>query len=243
MRIAYADRNNTLGDPNFVQNPVAKLISKEYAEKARKKIPPKAGNSSQEGMHTTHYSVVDKLGNAVSVSYTLNSFFGADVIAGDTGFFLNDEMDDFTAKVDEKNQFGLVQGTANAIAPGKRPLSSITPTIITKNNRLFMIVGSPGGPRIITATLETILNVIDFGMNIQEAVDAPRFHHQWLPDSIDIEPGVFSDATQEKLTKMGYHFSLNEPWGAVEAIVIDPETGNFYGANDKRRPAGKAIGY
>lgn len=249
MRFAFADRNNQLGDPNFVNNPIKDLISKEYAEQIRKKIRPAYASHSipeevvQEGMHTTHYSILDNKGNAVSVTYTLNSFFGAQVIADHTGFFLNNEMDDFTLKPGSKNQFGLMQGSKNKIQPGKRPLSSMTPTIITKDNQIVMIVGSPGGPRIITSTLLTILNVLDYGMNIQDAVNAVRFHHQWLPDLIEVEPNTFPRAVQSQLTEMGYQFRQKGEWGAVEAIYVDPVTKIIYGANDKRRPAGAAVGY
>lgn len=251
MRYAFADRNEKLGDPDFVHNPVQQLISKKYAAEIRAHIhsahPTPSdqlhhGALSTEGVQTTHYSVIDKKGNAVSVTYTLNSYFGAQVIAANTGFFLNNEMDDFAVKPNAKNQFGLVQGIKNDIQPGKRPLSSMTPTIITKDNQVVMIVGSPGGPRIITSTLLTILNVLDYGMNIQDAVDAPRFHHQWLPDSIDVEPSAFSPAVTSKLKQMGYRFTPRETWGAVEAIYIDPKTKVINGANDNRRPAGKAIG-
>src|SRR5262249_52299930 len=150
------------------------------------------------------YSVVDKEGNAVSVTYTLNGFFGAKVIAGNTGFFLNNEMDDFSEKAGAPNQFGLIQNDANDIKPGKRPLSSMTPTIVLKKNHLFMVLGSPGGPRIITSTLQTLLNVVDYQMNIQEAVDAPRFHHQWQPDVINLEPFTLSADTMNNLNSMGY---------------------------------------
>jgi len=253
LRYAFADRNNQLGDPNFVHNPVEQLISKKYAKKIQQKIehfhakPSNKINADAfpaESTNTTHYSVVDKKGNAVAVTYTLNGFFGAKVIAGNTGFFLNDEMDDFAAKPGTANQFGLVQSDANGIQPGKRPLSSMTPTVIMKDNHLFMVLGSPGGPRIITATLQTLINVIDHHMNIQEAVDAPRFHHQWQPDKIDIEPFTFSPDTIKNLELMGYHvMPLDKTWGAVEAILIDPNEGVLYGGSDNRRPAGKAVGY
>jgi gamma-glutamyltranspeptidase/glutathione hydrolase len=188
MRYAFADRNNVLGDPDFVKNPVVRLISKDYAKQQHQQIPidqatPSnelpAKTAEHEGNHTTHYSIIDKQGNAVAVTYTLNSWFGAKVIAGDTGFLLNDEMDDFSSKSGNANQFKLVQGSANRIQPGKRALSSMAPTIVTKGDQVFMVLGSRGGPRIITATLQTILNVIDYDMNIQAAVDAPRFHQQW----------------------------------------------------------------
>lgn len=252
MRYAFYDRNNQLGDPDFVKNPVEHLISKDYSDQIEQRIldvraTPSSELSdkqpSHEGVNTTHYSVVDKWGNAVAVTYTLNSFFGAGVIAGKTGFLLNDEMDDFSAKPGEKNQFGLVEGEKNKIEPGKRPLSSMTPTIVMKNKKVVMVVGSPGGPRIITSTLLTMLNVLDYGLNIQAAVNAARFHHQWLPDTIEIEPHDFSKSAMSQLKNMGYRFSPHEPWGAVEAIYIDPVTKVMYGANDKRRPAGKAVGY
>lgn len=252
MRYAFADRNNKLGDPDFIKNPVDQLISKDYAKKIQQKISASHATPSTEvnpdpapntGTHTTHYSIVDKKGNAVSVTYTLNSLFGAQVIAGNTGIFLNNEMDDFAAKAGAVNQFGLVQSDANTIQPSKRPLSSMTPTIILKDGHLFMVVGSPGGSRIITSTLGTILNVIDYGMNIQEAVDAPRFHHQWMPDTIYTEPFTFSADTLKTLSQMGYQFTPQPPWSAVEAILIDPADGTLYGANDNRRSSGKAMGY
>lgn len=234
---SFADRNNKLGDPNFIHNPVSELISKKYAEKIRQKI-------NNEKMETTHYSIVDKNGNAVSVTYTLNGYFGAKVIAGNTGFFLNDEMDDFTAKAGVANQFGLVQSDVNGIKPGKRPLSSMTPTIVLKNGKLFMVLGSPGGPRIITATLQTILNVIDYKMNIQDAVDAPRFHHQWQPDVIELEPLTLSASTIRKLVAMGHHIKQEDKtWGAVEAIMVDPAQKILLGGSDGRRPDGRAVGY
>jgi gamma-glutamyltranspeptidase/glutathione hydrolase len=179
--------------------------------------------AADEQATTTHYSVVDKLGNAVSVTYTINSYFGAKVIAGSTGFFLNDEMDDFTAKPGVANAFGLVQGKANAIAPGKRPLSSMTPTIVLKDGKPVLVVGTPGGSRIITTVLEVIVNVIDHGMTLQEAVDAPRIHHQWFPDTIAAEPFALSKDTEKALTAMGYRVVALEPWGsgnAAEAIAF-----------------------
>jgi gamma-glutamyltranspeptidase/glutathione hydrolase len=208
--------------------------------------------------------VVDQAGNAASVTYTINGLFGALVIAGHTGFFLNDEMDDFTTKPGVPNLFGLVQGTANAIAPGKRPLSSMAPTLVTRDGRIFLVLGSPGGSRIITITLETALNIIDYGMAPQEAVDAPRLHHQWLPDEVDLEPWSVSADSAKLLIDMGYKLVQQTPWGAAELIAIGPDqpvgsgsasSGNDaavggkmrpglrYGANDDRRPAGAAVGY
>ena len=252
MRHAYVDRNTLLGDPHFVQAPVARLLSKPYAARIRAAIRPdratpsdqvRQGEPPHEGTNTTHYSIVDGKGNAASVTYTINRYFGAGVIAGNTGFFLNDEMDDFTSKPGVPNLYGLIQGENNAIAPGKRPLSSMTPTIVTRNGKLFMVLGSPGGSRIITITLETFLNVVDHGMTLQEAVDAPRFHHQWQPDVIQYEPDAFSAEAMARLEAMGYKFKAYGPWGATEAILVDPATGALTGANDRRRPAGAAMGY
>jgi gamma-glutamyltranspeptidase/glutathione hydrolase len=264
MRYAYRDRNTYLGDPAFVENPIARLLSTHHVEAIRARIQPHRatpstalGNAAAAGEKatTTHYSVVDAKGNAVSVTYTINDDFGAKVIAGDTGFFLNDEMDDFTAKPGAANLFGLVQGKANAIAPGKRPLSSMTPTIVLKDGKPVLVVGTPGGSRIITTVLEIIVNVIDHGMTLQEAVDAPRIHHQWLPDTLAGEPFAFSADTVKSLTQMGYHVVPLEVWGAgnaAEAIGIAPadaaeaktlgfpRPGVFYGASDSRAPAGSA---
>lgn len=250
MRFSYYDRNLYLGDPDFVKIPPNIFLSSEHAEKIRQLIKPDKMTpsvdvgpaiTSHEGLQTSHYSVMDKWGNAVSVTYTLNGFFGAFVIAGKTGFFLNNDMDDFAVKPGKPNQYGSVEGIANAIAPGKRPLSSMTPTIVMKNNKVTMITGSPGGPRIITATLQAIINVVDYDMNIQDAVNAPRFHHQWLPDHIDIEADALTPAVKQQLMSMGYQFVEMKPWGAVESIAVDPATGMLHGANDKRRPGGAAI--
>jgi gamma-glutamyltranspeptidase/glutathione hydrolase len=269
MRYAYRDRNTYLGDPAFVENPIARLLSMHHAEAIRARILPHRATPSStlgddaavdsaaadEKATTTHYSVVDAKGNAVSVTYTINDDFGAKVIAGDTGFFLNDEMDDFAAKPGTANLFGLVQGKANAIAPGKRPLSSMTPTVVLKDGKPLLIVGAPGGSRIITTVLEIIINVIDHGMTLQEAVDAPRVHHQWLPDTLAGEPFAFSADTVKALSRMGYHVVPLEPWGAgnaAEAIGIAPadaaqakalgfpRPGLLYGASDSRAPAGSA---
>jgi gamma-glutamyltranspeptidase/glutathione hydrolase len=266
MRYAYHDRNLYLGDPAFVENPVARLISPDNGAGIRARIAPDLATPSaslgaaapaHENPTTTHYSVVDAAGNAVAVTFTINDDFGAKVIAGDTGFFLNDEMDDFTVKPGAPNMFGLVQGSANAIAPGKRPLSSMTPTIVMKEGRPVLVLGTPGGSRIITTVLEVILNVIDYGMPLQQAVDAPRIHHQWLPDTLAAEPFALSADTAAALTHMGYHLAPLPPWGtgnAVEAIGIAPadaaqaNTLGFprpkmlYGASDSRAPAGSAVG-
>jgi gamma-glutamyltranspeptidase / glutathione hydrolase len=253
-RLAYADRNTYLGDPDFVHNPVARLLAPAYAAKLRTKIDPNRatpsvavrpglGPASNEGSDTTHYSIVDRWGNAVAVTYTLNDWFGAGVIAGSTGFFLNDEMDDFTAKPGTANMYGLVQGVTNDIAPGKRPLSSMAPTIVTENGALRMVTGSPGGSRIITIVLETILNALTYGMSAQAAVDAPRTHMQWLPDRLEYEPHAFSDRTARRLVLMGYALQYVPQWGSAQAIVVDPKTRALEGGSDRRTPAGSAQGY
>ncbi|HEX4365597.1 MAG TPA: gamma-glutamyltransferase [Rhodopila sp.] len=269
FRRAFFDRNTWLGDPAFVHAPLTRLLSKSYAAQLRSSIGAKATPSaslgpamppSGEKTETTHFSIIDKAGNAASVTYTLNGGFGAGVMAGDTGFLLNDEMDDFTIKPNVPNQFGLVQGEANAIAPGKRPLSSMAPTIVLKDGSVRMVLGSPGGPRIITAIVETILNVIDYGMDAQQAVDAPRLHHQWLPDVLYAEPFALSPDTRDLLQRMGYHVQVQKPSGAVELITSGtmetkrsaspgmdavathgPRPEAYYGANDSRRPAGVAL--
>jgi gamma-glutamyltranspeptidase/glutathione hydrolase len=260
MRHAYVDRNSYLGDPDFVKNPLARLLDKAYAAKIRAVIDPnkagiskdiKPGVEPHEGSNTTHYSIVDKWGNAVSVTYTLNDWFGAKVMASKTGVLLNDEMDDFTAKVGVPNLYGLVQGEANAIGPGRRPLSSMSPTIVTKDGKPVMVVGTPGGSRIITATLETILNVIDYGMDLQEAVDAPRFHQQWLPETTNLERFAISLDTRKILEGMGHKFSGPQPANHIAAILVGaPSLGGkpvgmnrYYGANDPRRNTGLALGY
>lgn len=249
-RRAFADRNSDLGDPAFIDNPVAMLLSPDHAAALRASIQPDKATPSaeiagpalnREGLHTTHYSVVDADGNAVSTTYTVNRYFGMGAIAGDTGFFLNDEMDDFTAKPGVPNMFGLVQGAANAIAPGKRPLSSMTPTILLKDGQVFLVTGSPGGSSIISTVAQSILNTVDFGMNAQQAVDAPRLHHQWQPDVVYVEPGYLTDETKAPLEAMGYTFRDRGSIGADEAIVVKP--GRIEGANDSRRPAGLAAGY
>ncbi|MCX7512834.1 gamma-glutamyltransferase [Frateuria sp. STR12] len=250
-RRAFADRNTYLGDPAFVHNPIDRLLSDEHAAELRATIlPDKATPSSEikgslgapEGNHTTHYSVVDKDGNAVAVTYTINFLFGNKQIAGDTGFFLNDEMDDFTAKPGVANGAGLVQGVVNQVEPGKRPLSSMTPTIVLRQGKPFMLTGSPGSATIISSTLESFLNVVEFGMNMQQAVNAPRLHQQWYPDVVYAGEGLLTPKSQQTLEAMGYTFKRFSG-GAVEAILINPETGVLEGANDPRRPAGLAAGY
>ncbi|MDD5471342.1 MAG: gamma-glutamyltransferase [Sideroxydans sp.] len=260
MRHAYVDRNSYLGDPDFVDNPLSRLLDKEYAAQIRSKIAKeKAGISMQikpgvaphEGDNTTHYSIVDRWGNAVSVTYTLNGAFGAKVTAAGTGVLLNNEMDDFTVKVGVPNSYGLVQGEANIIAPGKRPLSSMSPTIVTKDGKPLMVVGTPGGSRIITAVMHVILNVIDYGMDIQEAVDAPRFHQQWLPDATFVERYALSPDTRSVLESWGQNFRDTGYANHVTAILIGaPKLGaaavgndRYYGANDPRHNTGLALGY
>jgi gamma-glutamyltranspeptidase/glutathione hydrolase len=247
MRHAYRDRNTLLGDPAFVRNPLERLLSKDYAGEIRKAIGasattlPAAVELPREKAETTHYSVVDGEGNAVAVTYTINGAFGAAVIAPGTGFFLNNEMDDFTVKPGTANLYGLVQGAANAIVPGKRPLSSMAPTLVEKDGRVFLVLGSPGGPRIITAVLEAILDIVDYGMTPPQAVDAPRFHHQGLPDEVIYEFLGLTQQTTAELRGMGYKLVEQRPWAAVELIEI--ANGRFYGASDFRRPTGAAVGY
>ncbi|RUV97838.1 gamma-glutamyltransferase, partial [Mesorhizobium sp. M5C.F.Ca.IN.020.14.1.1] len=261
MRHAYVDRNSALGDPDFVDNPVEKLLDKAYAKEIREKIDPFRAGVSQELMpkgfgesqETTHYSIVDNDGNAVAVTYTLNGSFGAGVVADGTGILLNNEMDDFTQKPGVPNLYGLVQGEANAIEPRKTPLSSMSPTIVAKDGKPFMVIGSPGGSRIITITLEAIVNVVDHGMNIQEAIDAPRIHHQWLPDTVYIEPFGLSPDTEKLLAGMGYHLDVTEAtWGQAAGILVGGKSlaeiekgggARYNGAIDSRAASGEAIGY
>ncbi|MES2293946.1 MAG: gamma-glutamyltransferase [Pseudomonadota bacterium] len=259
MRHAFVDRNYGMGDPAFVKNPLDKFLSPAHAAAIRAKIDPvkatpssevKPGTAPHEDAQTTHFSVVDKNGNAVSITYTINgiaSGFGAQVIAGNTGFFLNNEMDDFTSKVGAPNLYGLIQGAANSIQPGKRPLSSMSPSIVTRNGKLFMVTGSPGGSFIITTVLESILNVVDHKMNVKAAVDSPRLHHQWLPDVITAEPGAIAPAVRKELEANGYKIAEEDNilFGFDEAILVGTKDGKrvVYGANDRRATAGSAIGY
>ncbi|WP_062111016.1 gamma-glutamyltransferase [Aureimonas sp. AU40] len=262
MRQGFVDRNSALGDPDFVKNPTETLLSQAYADKVRARIDlNRAGVSSamkpvgSESHETTHYSIIDKDGNAVAVTYTLNGSFGARVVAPGTGVLLNNEMDDFTQKVGVPNLYGLIQGEANAIAPGKTPLSSMSPTILTQNGEPVMVIGSPGGSRIITIVAEAIMNVVDHGMTIQEAVDAPRIHHQWQPDRITIEPRALSPDTIRLLAAKGHKVSEdpNWPvWGQAAGILVggpslkarDPANPErFFGAIDARAGSGAAIGY
>jgi gamma-glutamyltranspeptidase/glutathione hydrolase len=251
MRRFYADRNAYLGDPAFVNNPITELIDPGYVAARRASIDPMKATPSTslrpglapapESAETTHYSVVDAEGNAVAVTYTLNGGFGNGITVPGLGFLLNNEMDDFTTRPGAPNLFGLVQGAANVIAPGKRPLSSMAPTIVLRDGELHMLLGGPGGSRIPTAVLQVLLGVVDFGMNPQEAVDAPRFHHQWLPDVISVERGFSPDALA--LLRARGHEVRVDP-GPVSAVVelIVKDGGWLQGAADARR-SGRASGY
>ncbi|MBV9825884.1 MAG: gamma-glutamyltransferase [Alphaproteobacteria bacterium] len=250
MRQGFRDRNTVLGDPAFVPDRHAELLSAAHIDVIRAAIDPAratptvalpAERQPREQPQTTHYSVVDEEGNAASVTYTLNGNFGAAVVPPGTGFLLNNEMDDFSIKAGVANLFGLQQGAANAIAPGKRPLSSMTPVIVEKGGKPLLVVGSPGGPRIITTVFETILNIIDFGMTPGEAVAAPRFHHQSLPDTLYYERGAFTSETIDSLAERGYHLTEQSHWGGVELVAIGPN-GEMIGVNDPRRPGGAALG-
>ncbi len=267
MRHAYRDRNNRLGDPDFVDNPVAHLLDPAYHAAIREGIDPERATPSStlpaeapEGTNTTQYSVMDGAGNAVSVTYTLNDWFGVRKVVPGTGVVLNDEMDDFTAKPGQPNGFGLVQGAANAVAPGKTPLSSMSPSIITRDGRVAMVIGSPGGGRIITIVLEAIVNAVDHGMTVQEAIDAPRIHHQWLPDTVYLERFALSPDTRAMLEARGYHFTDSKPWGVAEGVITGgptlrpaggggagplppgaaPAGGTLFGGHDVRGGAGAA---
>jgi gamma-glutamyltranspeptidase/glutathione hydrolase len=250
MKFAYADRSEHLGDPDFKEVPVRELTSKEYAAKLRERMSPgrvtpsvriKPGEMPrEEGPDTTHFSVIDSKGNMVSNTYTLNFDYGSKITVPGTGMLLNDEMDDFSMKPGEPNAYGLVGGSANAPAPGKRMLSSMTPTIILKDGEPFLVTGSPGGSLIITTVLQIITNVVDFGMNISEATNAPRVHHQWLPDKLRIERGISGD-TLRILTDRGYTIDTGNTMGSAQSIM---KKGEFiYGASDPRRPGGLAEGY
>jgi gamma-glutamyltranspeptidase/glutathione hydrolase len=274
FRRAFYDRAEFLGDPDFSKIPVAQLIDKKYGAAWRESIDPARATPSKdlkrpaifseleqyasqhsqpravrEPEHTTHYSVVDADGDAVAVTTTLNDNFGSRVTAAGLGFLLNDEMDDFAAKQGVPNLYGLIQGPANAIGPGKRPLSAMTPTIVLKDGKLLLVLGSPGGARIITTVANILMGVVDYGMNIQESVNAPRFHHQWLPDEVHVEQWFSPDAI--KLLQQGGHkVEIGETvggewspyWSDGECIAIDLKTGERLGASDVRNN-GKAVGY
>jgi gamma-glutamyltranspeptidase/glutathione hydrolase len=272
FRRAFMDRADFMGDPDFSRVPVAQLIDKKYANAWRESIDPAHASPSKElkrpgifsqletyasahpappheGNHTTHYSVIDEQGNAVAVTTTINDWFGSRVTADGLGFLLNDEMDDFSAKPGVPNSDGLIQGSANAIGPGKRPLSSMTPTIVVHNGKTAMILGSPGSSKIITTVANVLLGVVDYGLNLQEAVDAPRFHNQWLPDVVNVEKTLSPD-TQNLLRSMGYKIQIglgagdtDGYWSDAECIAVDEKSGQRMGSTDVRNSNGKAMGY
>lgn len=256
MRLAFADRAQHLADADFVKVPVHGLLSREYALERRRTINPYRAATSRtlgagkprEPADTTHFSIIDGEGNVVSNTYTINDSYGAGITIAGLGFLLNDEMDDFTAQPGQPNLYGLIQGEANAIEPRKRPLSSMTPTIVLKNGKVAFVAGSPGGPTIINTVLQVILNVIDFNMNIQQAIDASRFHHQWLPDHIYWEEFGISPDTRAALERMGHVFREKAGFtdlgtiGDAHAISVDAKSGMRMGASDPRR-GGAAAGY
>jgi gamma-glutamyltranspeptidase/glutathione hydrolase len=252
MKLAYADRAEFMGDSDFYPVPVDRLISKDYADARRAFLDTSKATPSRqlshgaieikEGVHTTHYSVVDQWGNAVSVTTTINSWYGSKVVVDGAGFFLNNEMDDFAAKPGAPNQFGLLGGSANSVQPNKRMLSAMTPTIVLKENQPYLVVGSPGGSTIITSVLQVIVNVLDHRMNVAEANDAPRFHHQWLPDTIQCERLGFPKDVVQNLEARGYMVRARGTLGRVEAIQIDHKNGFLYGSTDPRG-YGAAVGY
>ena len=274
FRRAFFDRAEFMGDPDFSRIPVAQLLDKKYAAAWRESIDPEHASPSKElkrpaiftqleqyaeshppaqvpheGNHTTHYSVIDSEGNAVAVTTTINDWFGSRVTADGLGFLLNDEMDDFSAKTGVPNSDGLIQGDANAIGPGKRPLSSMTPTIIVHDGKTVMVLGSPGSSKIITTVANVLMGVVDYKLNLQEAVNAPRFHNQWLPDVINVEKSFFPD-TLNVLRKMGYTVQIglernggSPYWSDAECIAVDEKTGARLGATDGRNSNGKAVGY
>jgi gamma-glutamyltranspeptidase/glutathione hydrolase len=266
FRRAFFDRAEFLGDPDFAKIPVAQLIDKKYGAAWRESINPAHTTASKvltrpksfsdleqyaaahpqplnvrEPEHTTHYSIVDTQGNAVAVTTTLNDIFGSRVTADGLGFLLNDEMDDFASKPDVPNAYGLIQGPANVIGPGKRPLSSMTPTIVLKDGKLFLILGSPGGARIISTVANILIGVVDYGLDIQQAVNTPRFHHQWMPDNTSIEPGISPD-TRKALVAMGHTIEQEPYWSDGECIAVDGRSGQLLGASDSRNN-GKAVGF
>ncbi len=250
MKLAYADRSEYLGDSDFVKVPLKALTSKAYAASLLKSIDPQLARSGKgikpgnlqpyESDQTTHFSVVDKAGNAVAVTYTLNTNFGSGIVASGTGIMLNNEMDDFSAKPGVANAYGLIGGEANAIAAGKRPLSSMTPTLVLKDGKPFLVTGSPGGARIITTVLQTVMNVVDFGMNPAEAASTPRVHHQWTPDELRIEKGLSPD-TIALLKARGHNPVVKASMGRTQTIEL--RDGQLYGYSDPRNPDGKTLGY
>ncbi len=251
MKFAYADRSQYLGDPDFVKVPVPALTSKAYAKTLAQRIDVHRANPSDtikpgqlqpyESDQTTHYSVVDGQGNAVAVTYTLNTYFGSGIMAGGSGILLNNEMDDFSAKPGVPNMYGLVGGDANAVQAGKRPLSSMSPTIVVKDGKTWLVTGSPGGSRIITTVLQMLVNTIDFGMNVAEASTAPRFHQQWTPDELRVEKG-FSPDTIKLLVARGQHVKVLPVMGSTQSIMVMPD-GTFSGASDPRTIDDLTAGY
>jgi gamma-glutamyltranspeptidase/glutathione hydrolase len=250
MKLAYADRSEYLGDPDFVDVPVAALTSKAYAadlrglinrNQARPATEIKPGDlAPYESPETTHFSIVDAAGNAVANTYTLNFGFGTGLVAEGTGILLNNELDDFSAKPGVPNAYGLIGGEANAVEPDKRPLSSMSPTIVLKDGRPFLVTGSPGGSRIITTTLQIVVNVIDHGMNVAEATYAPRVHHQWLQDELRIEEGLSPD-TIRLLEEKGHHVALKDAMGSTQSIMVTED--GLFGSSDPRRPGSLTLGY
>ena len=252
MKRAYADRSEYLGDPGFVDVPVAELTSKAYAAETRKNISLNMATPSAsiapadlapyESNETTHFSIVDKDGNAVSNTYTINFSYGSGMVANGTGVLMNNEMDDFSAKPGVPNGYGLIGGDANAVEAGKRPLSSMSPTIVLKDGSVYLVTGSPGGARIITTTLQLILNMVDHGMNIAEATVAPRIHHQWLPEELRVEEGVSRD-TISLLESKGHHVVEKDVMGSTQSIQVDAEKGLLFGYSDTRRAGAATLGY
>lgn len=249
MKLAYADRSEYLGDPDFVDIPIIGLTSKAYADHLSTRIQPQATPSSEikpgqpapyEGDQTTHYSIMDKAGNAVGVTYTLNTNFGTGIVAADTGILLNNEMDDFAAKPGVANAYGLVGGDANAVEAGKRPLSSMTPTLVLKQGQPILVTGSPGGARIITTVLQTIMNTIDYDMNPAESASALRVHHQWTPDELRVEQGLNID-TIRLLEERGHNVQIKASMGRTQTVQRDGST--LSGYSDPRNPDGATLGY
>ena len=249
MKRAYADRSFYLGDADFVKVPLKGLIAKDYAATIREGIDPEKATPSNtiapgkpqpyESNETTHFSIVDKFGNAVSNTYTINFSYGSGIVVEGAGFLLNNEMDDFSAKPGVPNAYGLLGGEANKVEPNKRMLSSMSPTIVKDKGKNFLVTGSPGGSRIITTTLQVIMNVIDHGLNIQSAVAAPRIHHQWLPDELRIEEGISPD-TIKLLQEKGHEVKQQEAMGAIQSIMV--KDGVMYGGADPRRSTALAAG-